>query len=224
MTRSGETAGAALSLAISGLVALAIAFGGAATYEAIARGFAPATFRFGSGATERVESVALPALVRYHKAWFGYVTGDVAEPPVSFGRQVFTAQEYAHMADVRRVFVGARIAAGTAAAAAAFFVIRAWRRERRAAARLVRNASALAGAAVLIVAVAAALAFEPLFLLFHRVFFPQGNFLFGPDSNLLALYPDQYWYGVTLLTGGAFVAACFLLAGAAHATSRVGRR
>jgi len=74
-------------------------------------------------------------------------------------------------------------------------------------------------------ATAAALSFDALFLAFHEVFFPQGNFLFDPaTSNLLTLYPDEYWYGVTLRIGLSFVAASALIAAVAHATLRTARR
>jgi uncharacterized membrane protein len=79
-------------------------------------------------------------------------------------------------------------------------------------------------AALFVVAAAAALAFEPLFLLFHAVLFPQGNFLFPAGSNLLALYPDPYWYGVTLRVGLTFVGAAAAIALGATATLRRSRR
>jgi uncharacterized membrane protein len=90
--------------------------------------------------------------------------------------------------------------------------------------RLVRDAAIAAGAGTAIVAAGAAVAFDPLFLLFHEVFFPQGNFLFGPDSNLLVLYPEPYWYGVTLRIGLAFVALMAALATVMAATLRRTRR
>ena len=58
---------------------------------------------------------------------------------------------------------------------------------------------------VAVSSIVAAVAFEPMFLAFHYVFFPQGNFLFGPGSNLIRLYPEAYWYAVTLRVGVAFV-------------------
>jgi uncharacterized membrane protein len=76
------------------------------------------------------------------------------------------------------------------------------------------------------VGIAAALAFEPLFLLFHRIFFPQGNFLFDPStSNLIRLYPDWYWQGITALVAGSFIAAGVAVAGTcALALRRLRRR
>ena len=209
---------------MAGLVALAIVFGGTATYESIMRDRAPVTFHVIAAGGPRADQVDLQVLTGWHNAWFAYVTGDADRPPVSFGAVVFTAAEYAHMADVRTVFIGARIAAVAAAIIAALVILRGARRQRRAAVILVRDAAIAASIGTAIVAVAAAVAFDPLFLLFHEIFFPQGNFLFPPDSNLLAMYPDPYWYGVTLRVGLTFVVAMAVIAIASAATLRQARR
>ena len=225
MTRRWETAIVAICLAVSGLVALAIVFGGTATYEAIMRDHAPVTFRVVAGdAIPRTDPIDLGALAGWHNGWFAYVTGDGDRAPLSFGAVVFTAAEYAHMADVRHLFIGARIVAIVAAVVAALLILRAARRGRRAAVVLARDAAIAAGVGTAIIAVAAAVAFDPLFLLFHEVFFPQGNFLFPANSNLLAMYPDPYWYGVTLRVGLTFVAATAVIAIGAAATLRRARR
>jgi hypothetical protein len=52
------------------------------------------------------------------------------------------------------------------------------------------------------------------------VFFPQGNFLFAPDSNLLRLYPEWYWQGITAGVAVSFIALALLVAGAAHIALR----
>jgi len=67
-------------------------------------------------------------------------------------------------------------------------------------------------------------AFEPLFLAFHYVFFPQGNFLFDPaTSNLIRLYPDWYWEGISLRVGLSFIAVALGLAGAASLRLRTAK-
>ena len=93
-------------------------------------------------------------------------------------------------------------------------------RRRGDALRLVRAGALIAAGIVALIAVAAAVAFDPLFLLFHEVFFPQGNFLFAPDSNLIRLYPEWYWQGITAGVGLSFVAVALLVAGAAHIALR----
>ena len=123
------------------------------------------------------------------------------------------------MADVRGVFRGAEYAAALALFVVAFRVQRA--RRRGDALRLVRAGALAATAIVAVIGVAAALAFDPLFLLFHDVFFPQGNFLFDPaTSNLIRLYPEWYWQGITAGVGLSFIAVAVLLAGAAHVALR----
>jgi uncharacterized membrane protein len=84
----------------------------------------------------------------------------------------------------------------------------------------VRAGALIAAGFVAVIGVAAAVAFDPLFLLFHEVFFPQGNFLFAPDSNLIRLYPEWYWQGVTAGVGLSFIAVAFLAAWAAHVALR----
>ena len=169
-------------------------------------------------------AIDLHGLTTLHTAWLRYVTGEAAGPPVTFGASLFTPDENAHMADVRRVFIAFRIAAVTAGLVGLVVVLRAVRRTRRATVALVRDAALVAAAAVTVIAVAAVVAFDPLFLLFHEVFFPGGNFLFPPDSNLLAMYPDEYWYGVTLRIGFTFAAAMGAIALAAAATQRQAHR
>ena len=80
-----------------------------------------------------------------------------------------------------------------------------------------RAGSLVAAGIVAVIGAAAALAFDPLFLLFHEVFFPQGNFLFDPaTSNLLRLYPEWYWQGITAGVGASFVALALLAALISH--------
>jgi uncharacterized membrane protein len=70
----------------------------------------------------------------------------------------------------------------------------------------------------------ATVAFEPLFLAFHYVFFPQGNFLFDPaTSNLVRLYPDWYWEGISLRVGLSFVLLALVVAGVAHLRLRTAK-
>ena len=226
MNRRWESALAALCLAVAGLVGLAIVWAQPAVYADIAsrERFAPATFRFVHDGTLRV--FELPDLVGLHTSWLRYVTGRAGSGPGgTLSVDFFTRAELGHMADVRVVFIAVEIAA--LVASAVLFVLVAWVRSRgpAALARLFRSAAMVAGIGVAVLAAAAALSFDALFLAFHEVFFPQGNFLFDPaTSNLLTLYPDEYWYGVTLRIGVSFVAGCVLIGAVAHATLRAGRR
>jgi len=214
----------AIALVVFGLVALAFVWSGAWAYAALAQatGHTETTVLLADPRGDRgVETrVDLGLLLDWHRGWVAYVTGASADPPRFFGSgPVFTADEYAHMADVRNLFAGAKLAGLLALAVAAVRLYRA-RRERRAL-RLVRDGALVAAGIVALAGAASALAFEPLFLLFHEAFFPQGNFLFDPaTSNLLRLYPPWYWEGVTAAVAGSFVVLAFVSAGIAQIALR----
>ena len=59
-------------------------------------------------------------------------------------------------------------------------------------------------------------AFDTLFTLFHEVFFPQGNWEFPVDSNMIRLYPYAFWQ----LTAVALGVLCVIGGGAAWFVAR----
>jgi integral membrane protein (TIGR01906 family) len=87
------------------------------------------------------------------------------------------------------------------------------RHERRRIGRLLLLASGIVGLLAIALAVVFAVAFEPAFLAFHQLFFPQGNFLFVPDSNLLRLFPEPFWFEAALAAGGAMIVSALIVAG-----------
>ncbi|HEX4744849.1 MAG TPA: DUF1461 domain-containing protein [Candidatus Limnocylindria bacterium] len=228
-----EVALFATALAVTGLVLLTLVFAGDATYSdiALASGRPPATFREtgarlpGAPPGELVlgrREMSRAELLELHRGWLAYLLGRSGDQPSDpSGREHFTPSERAHMADVRNVFIAAQVAAGVGALLLAWLALRSWRRGTLA--RLVRAAALVVLAIVAAIGALAAVAFDAAFLLFHQIFFPQGNFLFEPGSNLLALYPQDYFYGVTLRIGGTFVLAALVLAALAHLSLR-GRR
>ena len=219
-----EVAIFASALAIFGLVALALVWSGDWAYTALANvnGVKQMSFLMGGVLDpRRVETpLDLATVISWHHAWAAYVTGASSIPAISWGPDpIFTSNETAHMADVRAVFRGAEYAAALALFVLVFRVTRA--RRRGDALRLVRAGSLIAAGIVAIIGAAAAVAFDPFFLLFHDVFFPQGNFLFDPaTSNLIRLYPEWYWQGITAGVGLSFVAVALLAAWLAHHTLR----
>ena len=217
-----ETALFAIGLAMAGLVLLALAWSGAGAYEDMARANAGAGATFIDHTTGRNADVGIGELVAEHRGWSEYVTGGTADPPAS-GR-FYTADEVSHMRDVRGVFDGVKILIPAGLFVMAIRLQRARARGAETMLRLVRDGSAAAAIALAGVGVLAALAFDQAFLLFHRVFFPQGNFLFDPaTSNLVRLYPDWYWQGITLRIGLSFIAACAVVAILAAVGLRRGR-
>lgn len=213
--RRWMTGAFALALAGWGLVALALYFAGSDTYAQIARdsGFAETQFLYPPGdPNAKPRRTDLPVLLAWHERWTGYVLGRRSDPLAGAAEPAFTATEVAHMADVRSVFTGAQAVMYVSALAGVLLLGLALRDGVRTAGLLLRNGALAAGAVVLVVGIAAAVAFEPVFLAFHYVVFPQGGFLFPPDSNLIRLYPEPYWYAVTLRVGGAFVVMTFVIA------------
>ena len=200
----------AVSFAVAGLVGLTMFYAGTDTYTDLLRGRGVVTLAIGPDATRG--GVTLHAdqgsMAEIHRETLEYVLGERSDPArCCDGRPVFDANERAHLADVRAVFAVARI---LGLVAVATLLVLAWavtRAGRAAALRAVRDAALAAALMVAVLGVIAAFAFEPAFLAFHYLFFPQGNFLFDPaTSALLAVYPEEYWYGVTLRIGITFVA------------------
>lgn len=124
--------------------------------------------------------------------------------------EVLTEAERSHMRDVRSVFAAFYAAAALAlvVVVAAFGLARrgspgwtradAWRAARRGAIGL--------GLGVVVVGVVAAVAFDAAFELFHRVFFPGGNFAFDPrTSRLVQLFPFEFWFETTIAVGATIV-------------------
>ncbi|HEV8655959.1 MAG TPA: DUF1461 domain-containing protein [Candidatus Limnocylindria bacterium] len=214
-----EVALFAVGFAMSGLVLLALLWSGQGTYEDIARsnGVTGTTFLVHGSNGDAETSVDLRTMAETHAQWATYVTGGTNDPPALFGgRSLFTAEEYSHMADVRRVFDGAKILIPAGFFVMAIRLQRARTRSVEAMLQLVRDGAVAAGLAVTAIGLVAALGFEQAFLLFHQVFFPQGNFLFDPaTSNLVRLYPDWYWQGITFRIGLSFIAVAVVLAVAA---------
>jgi hypothetical protein len=212
----------AVGFAMAGLVLLALVWSGVGPYVDIARanGADRATFiDHTSGASVEME---LGPLVQQHRVWSTYVTGGIPDPPEP-GR-FYTAEEISHMRDVRGVFDAAKILIPAGLFVMALRLQRARARGLETMLRLVRDSAVAAGAAVAAVGVIAALAFDQAFLIFHEVFFPQGNFLFDPaTSNLVRLYPDWYWQGITFRIGLSFIAVAALVAVAASVGLRRAR-
>ena len=221
-----EVAIFAIAFVVFGLVALALVWSGDWAYVGLAEatGNTRTTFVRTAGGRDPAGEIPMPleSLRDWHSRWSSYVVGLSEQPPnAGPGGPLFTPDEYAHMADVRAVFRGAEYAAALALFVAIFRVQRA--RLRGDVRRLVRAGALISAGIVTVIGIAAAVAFDPLFLLFHDAFFPQGNFLFDPaTSNLIRLYPEWYWQGITAGVGVSFIAIALLAAWAADRALRRG--
>jgi hypothetical protein len=204
----------AVGFAMAGLVLLALLWSGVDPYIDMARANNADRATFIDHTTGDSVAMELGPLVQQHRLWSTYVTGGIPDPPPP-GR-FYTADEISHMADVRRVFDSVKILIPAGMFVMALRMQRARARGLASLLRLIRNGAIAAGVTVAVVGGVAAVAFDAAFLLFHRVFFPQGNFLFDPaTSNLLRLYPDWYWQGITFRIGLSFSGLSAAVEGAA---------
>jgi len=86
------------------------------------------------------------------------------------------------------------------------------RRERPRRGRLIIIGAALIGVAAAALGLFFALAFDTAFTAFHLVFFPQGNWQFSADSNLIRLFPQARWFDAAIGAGLTIVAGAVIAA------------
>lgn len=129
------------------------------------------------------------------------------------GGPLFDASEASHLRDARALLYGFLVSAVSATALVAAALARG--RRDRAWRAVGRGGSGLA-AGIVALGVVALFAFEPGFELFHRVFFPAGNWAFDPTSQpIVQLYPLPFWRYMSALVGaiaGVLGAATWWLA------------
>ena len=113
---------------------------------------------------------------------------------------VLDASERSHMRDVGGL-VRALIALEVLALAALLLAGRRLRAERARRGRLLLVGAAVVGGAAVAAALVFAVAFEAAFAAFHALFFAAGTWQFSADSNLLRLFPQPFWFELSLVAG-----------------------
>lgn len=119
-------------------------------------------------------------------------------------------RERSHMHDVAvlvRVLAAVAVAAAVLAAVSGVWL----RGDRSRLGRLMLLVAGGIGAVAVVLALLFAVAFEPMFLAFHEVFFPPGTYLFEPGSELITLFPQGFWFEAALVAGGAIVLSALLV-------------
>ena len=149
----------------------------------------------------------------------GSILADLFFGPPSFsatvnGQPLLDTAERSHMVDVRNVVRPAMVVVGLAIALLAALV--ATSRRRAWFWHAIALGSGFLTLAAIVIGIAALFFFDTAFLLFHLVFFPQGNFSFDPRTQRLAqLFPDQFWTETSIaiaVVGLAIAAAVSLVA------------
>lgn len=126
------------------------------------------------------------------------------------GRPVLTDRERSHMADVQTVFRGLWLLAIIGIVVLTIAAARVppgqrWASVRRGALGLVVS--------VVVIGVIGLVAFDQLFEVFHRVFFPAGTYLFDPTTDrLVQLFPFQFWEESAMVAGVAIIVLALVVA------------
>jgi integral membrane protein (TIGR01906 family) len=136
-------------------------------------------------------------------------------------RPLFSRREALHMADVKSLF---RVTWRVQGASALFLLMVAGATAARLrghawpiVAKWARNGAILTGTAVVVIGAASAVAFGPLFTLFHRLGFRNDLWVLDPRTDyLIQLFPFGFWRDVTLIIGVAALVEAALLLVVAH--------
>jgi integral membrane protein (TIGR01906 family) len=72
---------------------------------------------------------------------------------------------------------------------------------RPALLRGIKNGGILTIALILILAVVVFINWDFFFDTFHEIFFDEGTWQFSRSDTLIRLYPEQFWFDVSLIIG-----------------------
>lgn len=147
------------------------------------------------------ERAGVPAITGWTSDQVRTVTGSILADlflgPPTFdatvnGQPALDAKERSHMVDVRNVILPAL---GLFALAFGVLVgLFATTKRRASVWRAIAWGAGVLTAAGVVIGIAVIFFFDAAFLLFHLVFFPQGNFSFDPRTQRLTqLFPAQFW-------------------------------
>lgn len=159
-----------------------------------ARHHVPASLGTDQGNVDRVTVAMLRDL---------FVDGDFAASLNGSG-PLLDESERSHMSDVGGLV---RVLALLEAIALMALLLtgRMLRHERPRRGRLLLRAAGGVGIVALVLGAFFALAFDTAFASFHALFFQAGTWQFGPDSNLIRLFPEPFWFETSLLAGVSIV-------------------
>jgi len=139
-----------------------------------------------------------------------FVNGDFAAS-LDGSAPILDASERSHMRDVGGLV---RVLAALEAGALVVLLLAGWllRGEGTRRGRLLLRAAALVGLVALALGIFFAVDFGVAFASFHAIFFQAGTWEFGPDSNLIRLFPEAFWFETSLLAGLSIVVSAVLAA------------
>jgi len=141
---------------------------------------------------------------------------------------LFGPDEAAHMADVKKLFVKTFRVQVFSALVLAIAVAAAGYAQRRRALSMVgtwlSRGSIIASAFIVIIGVASVVAFRQVFLLFHYIGFPEGNFTFSTQTDyLVRIFPNGFWSDITFVIGAMTLVEAALIWTAVRVARRIWR-
>ncbi len=156
-------------------------------------------------AQDRAEAAAWTGFTPVElRAATGAIVSDLIWGPPDFdvqiaGVPVLTEREQGHMLDVRTVFAGMFVAA---MAALVVLLVASRRHDRARLWRSVRRGAVGLLIGTVVAGVVGLAAFDQLFEVFHRIFFPAGSYLFDPSTDrLVQLFPFRFWEETAMAVG-----------------------
>jgi len=126
---------------------------------------------------------------------------------------LYTPEEIAHLVDVQRLVLlitGLGLAGALLLAVAVLSRLRGADRARLGLA--LRRGGWLCVALVMVPGLGVLLAWPLAFTRFHEVLFAPGTWQFPPDSSLIRLFPERFWFDAAVLLLGLIVAQGLALA------------
>jgi integral membrane protein (TIGR01906 family) len=118
------------------------------------------------------------------------------------GEPFYDPDERSHLRDARLLLGLFLLAGGVSLMGLAIALVR-WPERRARTWTVIRRAGLTTALAVVLLGFVSLVAFDSLFTLFHRVFFPGGNWAFDPSTQrLVQLYPFRFWQIASTALGG----------------------
>ncbi len=174
---------------------------GFTTQDRLEYGLLAIDFLFQTGDSSSLAALRIPR----QKCW--QPAGDAAHC------QLFNANELRHLEDVKRTVTAIFVLAftGVAALVAALLAARSRPMLRRQVQAGLRRGAWLTLAAITMLAVVAAAAWDSAFDRFHEIFFAAGTWRFPFSDSLIRLYPEQLFVDASLVIGGLCAAGAIVV-------------
>lgn len=141
------------------------------------------------------------------------------------GAPVLEERERAHMRDVRGVFAGFfALAVACLVGLVALVAGARWAGHLERAWRAIATGMRWLIVGIVIAGVAVTFAFDAVFEVFHRLFFPGGSYTFDPRTDhLVQLFPFDFWSETTIVLGAVIVVVAAVIAVIAARQARATR-